>query len=118
MFNKESLMAIKPTIRWPGISGKEYVYFIYPRGTTFDAGQPGNYVHAIETSPGRFKPVYIGQSNDLNRRLTTHDQQSCVDSLGATYVHVHVNAGENARLAEEEDLIRRWQPACNTQYCG
>jgi hypothetical protein len=29
-----------------------------------------------------------------------------------------VNAGEGARLAEEEDLIRKWQPTCNTQYCS
>ncbi len=111
-------MAVKPTIRWPGLSGTGYIYFIYPRGTTFDPSQPGNYVHAVETSPGRFKPVYIGQTNDLNRRLTTHDQQSCVDSEGATHVCVHVNSNEAARLVEEKDLIRRWQPPCNTQYCS
>jgi predicted GIY-YIG superfamily endonuclease len=110
-------MTNKQTIKWPGESGTEYVYFIYPRGTRFDDGQPGNYIHVIETSPNRFKPVYIGQTNDLNRRLTNHEKQQCVDSRGASHLCVRVNAGERARLLEEEDLIRRWNPACNTQYC-
>ena len=104
------------TIKWQGQSGKEYTYWIYPRGTTFTGEQAGNYIHAKETKPNFFTPVYIGQTNDLNRRLTNHEQQSCVDKNGATHLHVHANASEADRLAEEKDLILRWQPVCNTQH--
>ncbi len=104
-------------MKWPGQSGTEYTDHILPRGSTFDTGQPGNYIHAKETTPNHFKPVYIGQTGDLNSRLANHEQQECVDGNGATHLHVHLNsAGEKARRAEEEDLILRWQPVCNTQH--
>lgn len=105
------------TIQWEGRSGTRYTYWIYPRGTKFNDGQPGNYIHSKETRPGFWAPVYIGQSKDLNVRLANHENRECVDSHGATHIHVHLNtACEEARLAEEKDLILKWQPACNTQH--
>ena len=112
------LTSTHPTIKWPGISGRDYTYYIWPRGSTFDPGQAGNYIHAKETAPNTFVPIYIGQTRDLNQRLSNHEQQACVDRKGATHLHVHVTpGGEQARLQEEKDLIVRWQPPCNTQYC-
>ena len=107
-----------PTIRWKGQSGTEYLYYIYSKDTTFNAGQPGNYVYAKEGPAGYFTPVYIGQTNDLNERLCNHEQEGCCNRNGATHVHVHSNASEQARLGEEKDLILRWKPVCNTQHCG
>jgi len=112
------LTSTHPAIKWPGISGREYTYYIWPRGSTFDAGQAGNYIYARETTPNRFVPIYIGQTSDLNRRLCDHEQEACVDRYGATHLHVHVTSGgEEARLGEEKDLIKKWQPSCNTVYC-
>lgn len=107
------------TIEWPGQSGKKYKYWIYPRHQTFNTGQPGNYIHAREVSPGRFAPIYIGETDDLNKRLSNHEQQDCVDRNGATHLHVHkASADEWDRRAEEKDLILQWQPVCNTQHCS
>jgi len=112
-------MTEHPTIQWAGKSGTQYKYWLFPRGFTFGEGQPGNYIHAKETSPGRFAPIYIGQTSDLNERLSNHEQQECVDGKGATHLCVHKNTnGEPARLAEEKDLILLWQPPCNTQHCN
>ena len=106
-----------PTINWTGQSGAAYTYYICPRGTQFSDNVPGNYIHAKETSPGKFVPVYIGQTKNLNERLSNHEKKACVDKHGATHVCVHANSqGEQARLDEEKDLILRWQPTCNSQH--
>jgi len=101
------------TITWDGISGRENRYEIFPIGRSFKA-LPGNYIFAKETSPGTFVPIYIGQTKNLSERFDDHHKMPCIKRNGATHIHVRINnGGENARLAEERDLIRRWNPRCN-----
>src|SRR6266581_1210234 len=103
------------TIQWPGKSGTQYKYWIYPIGSSFKE-EAGNYIFAKETKPGSFSPAYIGQTKNLNQRLENHEKENCALRNGATHIHVHLTpAGEKARLAEERDLILRWQPVCNEQ---
>ncbi len=52
-------MAEAPTIMWPGLSAKEYKYWIYPIGVSFKE-KPGNYIFAKETKPGSWPSRYIG----------------------------------------------------------
>ena len=95
------------SIIWPGLSGRSYWYDVYPRHFRLNAGQPGNYVFVVEFSLRQFMPLYVGERNDLNRRLLEHDE---LDLIGCTHVCVHLNDDESARLQEEKDLIRRWLP--------
>ena len=77
---------------------------------------PGNYIFAKETSPGRWAARYIGQTINLNERLGDHEKEACAKRNGATHIHVHANgSGEQARKAEEKDLILNNQPTCNEQ---
>lgn len=106
-------MSETPTIMWPGQSGKEYKYWIYPIGTTFNK-EPGNYIFAKETRPGYWSPCYIGQTENLDERLTDHEKEACAKRHGATHIHTHVTlGGEAIRRAEEGDLIQKWTPPCN-----
>lgn len=98
-------------IEWPGKSGRTYTHWIYPIGASFKA-EAGNYVYAKSTPQG-WVPCYIGQTNNLQERLGNHEKEPCAKRNGATHVHVHLTATEAARLAEEQDMIARWQPACN-----
>jgi hypothetical protein len=103
------------TINWAGASGKAYTYYIHPIGTSF-RNEAGNYIYAKQTKPGFWANQYTGQSDDLGRRLANHEKEACAKANGATHVHVHLNSGgENARRAEESDIISKWQPPCNTQ---
>jgi hypothetical protein len=112
---KEDNMNETPKINWPGKSGTEYQYWIYPIETTFTNG-PGNYIFAKETQPGHWSPCYIGQTQNLGDRLSNHEKEACAKRKGATHIHVHVNRdGERARKAEEKDLILKWKPPCNEQ---
>jgi len=102
-----------PQIYWEGKSGQKYGYWIHPIGTEFKK-EPGNYIYARESTPGHWSPAYIGQTSSLGDRLADHEKESCARRNGATHVHAHTTTGgEQARLGEEADLIRRWDPPCN-----
>jgi hypothetical protein len=108
-------MAEARTINWQGQTGKEYQYWIYPIGNSFKE-EPGNYIFAKETKPGYWKPCYIGQTENLDKRLGDHEKESCAIRNGATHIHAHLNnGGEATRKAEEKDLIQEWKPPCNEQ---
>jgi hypothetical protein len=104
--------ATEVTIDWTGKSAKTYRYWIYKIGTPMQA-KGGNYIFARESEPGRFVPIYIGQTGDLDLRFDQHHKASCVNRAGATHIHTHLNADEKSRLAEEADLIAKWNPTCN-----
>lgn len=105
-------MADTPTILWPGKSGIKYTYWIYKLGASFkDEG--GNYIFAKETNPGSWTPVYIGQTDNLDKRLEDHEKYPCAIRNGATHIHAHLNSKKEDRLAEETDLIQGWNPVCN-----
>lgn len=107
-------MNTAPKVNWPGKSGRTYTYLVYPIGTSFN-DVAGNYIYAKQVGP-QWQPCYIGQTNSLQNRLANHEKEACAKRHGATHIHVKVTPGERDRLAEEEDLIRLWNPPCNDQH--
>ena len=106
-------MAHEETVNWPGVSGKEYKYWIYPLDTNFK-DEPGNYIFAKLTSAGQWTPVYIGETQSLRERLPNHEKLPCVSRNRGSHLHVHLTpGGQQARLAEETDLVRKYNPPCN-----
>jgi predicted GIY-YIG superfamily endonuclease len=102
-----------PDIYWEGESGAKYGYWIHPIETDFKDA-PGNYIYAKETEPHRWRPVYIGQTSSLKDRLADHEKEMCAKDNGATHIHAHTASDdESKRLAEEADLIGKWNPVCN-----
>lgn len=100
-------------ITYEGKSGKKYEYLMYPIGTSFK-DIPGNYIFAKETAPGKWRPVYIGQTSSLQSRLADHEKEACAKRNGATHIHVHSSSSsETERKTEESDLIARFTPECN-----
>ena len=105
--------ATSASINWPGLSGKEYQYEIYPITTAFQA-LPGIYIYARQAEDGSWVPVYIAQTRDLHQRLEGHVRVDNAVENGATHIHAHYcSSGQASRCSEERDLILRWQPVCN-----
>ena len=101
------------TIIWEGASGTNYKYWIHSLPPNFKA-VAGNYIFAKEAEPSTYAPVYIGETEDLSDRFDDHHKAACIQSEGATHIHVHANSGgDEARRAEESDLIAKWSPPCN-----
>ena len=100
------------TCTWNGVAS-QYTYWV----TSLDANfkeESGNYIFA-KRSGNHWTPVYIGQTDNLRRRLSNHDKEACVRQHGATHIHAHLNDNEQNRRDEEVDLIKKWQPPCNEQ---
>ena len=105
----------KEIIMWPGASGKEYKHWILPIGATFK-DVPGIYIFAREISPGKWMPIYIGETESLHDRLSNHDKMTCVKRYGGTHIHAHTTFGsQGASAAEESDLLSKWDPPCNKE---
>jgi hypothetical protein len=103
---------------WPGQSGKEYHYEIYPFETTFRP-LPGLYIYAKELADGDWSPIYIAQTRDLHQRLEGHIKLQDAIANGATHLHAHYDTvGQSARYTEERDLIQRWRPVCNDVFAS
>ena len=102
-------------IYWKDKSGSRHRFWIYPLVTKFNEPCPGIYIYARETSPHKWVPIYIRQTDNVNVRLTNHGQQECVDQNGATHIHVSIITDEKYRSTLEKDLIEQWKPVCNTQ---
>ena len=100
------------TATWTGASGRSYEYEVYPVSTLF-IEVPANYIFT-KIVDGRYQPLYIGQTDNLKERITrAHHKWACVEQQGVTHIHVHQNAAESTRLAEEQDLLHQWHPVCN-----
>jgi hypothetical protein len=101
-------------IKLQGQSGKHYDYWVFPINTTFK-DEPGNYIYARKHKfPGKWDMIYIGQTSSLSQRLASHEkEESVVRHGGATHILAHLSTNALARIDEEVDLIRKYNPPFN-----
>ena len=111
-------MADQPTCTWTGASGTNYTYYIWELPANFDPNQVGNYIYSKKNSEQKWVPIYVGEGDLASRVSDSHHQAACIKSRGATHVHVHLNANENARKAEEADLLARYTNAYKPNGCN
>jgi hypothetical protein len=109
-------MAEAPTYNWEGKSGKKYPYYVYPIGTSFKPIS-GNYIFAKPAASNTWDPLYVGETDNLEQRLTpNHEKMPCVKRYGGTHVHVHNGSHDKAtRRDEEADIREKWEPPCNLE---
>lgn len=96
-----------------GQSGIKYNYEVHSINADLPS-KAGNYIYLNAND----KPLYIGITNDLSRRLEEddHDGANCAKKNGATQIAINLNTREDDRLKQEKDLIKLYNPTCNTQH--
>jgi len=102
-----------PTIMWKGASKRRHLCWVYAIGDFTPPNDGGVYIFAVETSPGRFNPLYIGQTENLNQHMNRLKRKGCVRGNGATHIHVKYNRDMKSRIYDESDLVKMWEPICN-----
>ncbi len=105
-----------PELYWPGASGKKYGYWVKSLPYSCNPNQDGNYIFA-KVVDKTWVPVYIGQG-DIDTRVNDDVHNPCAVGKGATHVHVHTNAVEADRLAEEQDLLAAHPEAYKPKGCN
>lgn len=76
----------------------------------------GIYIFAGVNSEGKWYPLYIGQSDSLAVRLSTHEKWPEAERLGATHVHAMTVGDAAVRAEVERNLIQFYQPRLNEQW--
>lgn len=80
---------------------------------------PGNYGFFMRTNGllgSAYRVLYLGIADDLRSRLSSHERMLDAIRLGANVIAAHINENNNARCAEEADLIARYNPPMNVQH--
>lgn len=105
------------TIDWAASGGRKYRYWFVTPTAEGLAAVGGNYAFVKQLANGNFTPLYFGQADNLKTRIPGHERLSDAHKAGMTHVMGHTTpAGEQARLAEEKDLIGYWNPPLNTHH--
>ena len=106
-------MAEQGTIIFKGKSSTEYKYWIYDLGDTHDAVS-ANYIFVKETQPNSFRPIYVGETEDISERFDNHHKMPCIKRNGATHLCAHKSSTDKkVRCEEEADLVANYNPVCN-----
>ena len=104
------------TYIWTGASGREYVYTRYRTNTRWDAGS-ANYICAKMGNSlygDSFDPKYIGETENLKKRLPNHEKWPCCNRNGVNEIHINREAKSlEERQKQEADLVERYAPLCN-----
>ena len=101
-------------VTWTGDDGTRYEYNVHALDTDwYDV--PGNYIFTKKNTAGLWVAIYIGETGSLRDRLSgDHEKYPCGRLQGMTHIHAHVSSEARAtRLAEEQNLVRRYNPPCN-----
>jgi hypothetical protein len=100
-----------------GLTGRPYYYRPYDRFTDW-LDCPANYAFAcVNRLIGGWTILYLGEALNIRDRMSGHDRWDDALAVGATHVLGHANStDEEARKAEERDLIARYNPILNVQH--
>ena len=105
-------------VTFTGESGQDYAFAAYSRDTRF---KPIAAVYVITRrradpdGPAFHTRIYVGQTDNLERRPLNHEHEHCFDRKHANCVSVLAENDEDRRLAIEADLRQAYEPPCNQQ---
>lgn len=110
-------MAKVGTLALKGVSGKEYRLDVYDKDTEWsDNFSCVYYISQRIVKPdgsGTHNKIYIGETEDLKRRLANHPKQKCFNQHNYNVISVRQENMAQIKLAIEEDLLEALHPPCN-----
>ena len=100
-------MATNPTVRdicsWVSpTTGNSYPFSVYGAWETLYSGACV-YIYAVNEM-GMWKALYVGQTNDLKRRMREHEYEPLFAGASATHIHVHWQSDPLVRVSIEGEL--------------
>jgi len=105
-------MSYRPTIILTGESGASFTFWIFP-SEWLGSDEPGIYIFARPSPLNRWEIVYVGETDNFNRRIDEHKRNQLLAQYEITHIFAHVNNDATARYLEEQDLIATFDPPAN-----
>ncbi|MBI3159120.1 MAG: GIY-YIG nuclease family protein [Chloroflexi bacterium] len=106
-------MAKLGTINFTGKSGKSYAFEYWDFPGSWKAVAGIYIIGVFNRNENTIRPIYVGQTDNLQSRLANHHRQSCFDGNGANVLCWLSEVVEASRLAVETDLVNGLDPTCN-----
>jgi len=75
----------------------------------------GIYIFAGINQQNQWNPYYIGQCDNFQNRIPSHEKWDTAQSLGATHIHAMAVPSQADRDLIEQVLIQAYQPALNVR---
>jgi excinuclease UvrABC nuclease subunit len=102
------------TVTATGASGANYNFYVYPWGT--DLKKVGGVYMVLRkgSQNGKYDVLYVGQTGNLSERFDNHHKKPCFDRNRKTHIAAMVESSEVRRLSIEADLIKKYNPNCNS----
>ena len=97
---------------WQGQTGKWFPTTVLPLSNpNWDC--PAVYIMVRRNFDGRCVPLYIGQSEDLGRRMSEHAHDKLLSAIlmGGNELHVHLLAKSEWERFQVETDLRNGQPS-------
>lgn len=99
---------------WPLGNGQTLEFSIYDRNAGWNQ-VAGLYIFSYQSSSG-WHPLYVGQAENFQSRLPSHERLSEAVRNGATHIHALVVPQKVNRDQWECTLIQNLQPPMNIQH--
>jgi excinuclease UvrABC nuclease subunit len=102
------------TCKWPLGNGQFLNFEVYSQNTGWNA-LGGLYIFT-RLQAGNWQPLYVGQAENFQTRLPSHERLDEAVRNGATHIHATVVRQQGQRDEWERMLIRTLQPPMNAQH--
>ena len=104
-------MAKIDTVTFPSSSGKKHTFTAYTTDTVFP--QVGAVYIFTKQVNNSYTRLYIGQTDNLDERISNHEEWPCVRQHGVNSICVLEKSGAFSRLQIEQDLLGLGNTPCN-----
>ena len=93
-----------------GVSERAYIFRLYPVSTALP-DKAAVYIY-VAVKPGFYTPLYIGQTDTLNRCVMDLRAWHCVNRHFVNAIGVHFEEDLEKRVQIMRDLMKKHYPIC------
>lgn len=105
------------TLKLTGDSGQTYAFDVYQSNANFNDGIACVYYVSKRTEKqdggGGHKAIYVGETEDLADRFSSHHKQTCFNNHDYNAISIHKVSSKDRRTEIEADLVEAINPPCN-----
>jgi excinuclease UvrABC nuclease subunit len=106
-------MAKNFSAKFSGASHKVYSFDLYNFPGEWGEVAGVYLVARLDKNNNMVCPVYVGETDNLKNRFSTHPKQACFDKNNANILGWISEGNELTRRSIETDLIDSLKPSCN-----
>jgi hypothetical protein len=98
-----------------GHSRTRYIFEVYPLDANFKDDFAAVYIFSRPIDTHTQVPICVGETEQLGIHIRNHEKWACIRRNDAACICIHADSSKRSRKAKAQDLITRYDPACNRE---